>query len=195
VPPTTETRTRALARGISIALHPIFVWLIAIAASVRGLPVASATGAVMLVALVVLVPLALFMIGQVRTGRWENVDASQPRERPRFFVFGLCAMAVLAAIVFRSPRFAFLARGVYAVAAIFVVSWALLRWVKISQHVALATLAAVLLLRTALPIGIALTALLPALAWARVKMKRHSLVEIMVGALLGAGTGVAMLFL
>lgn len=183
------------ARWISIALHPLVVLLLATAASVQRLPSATATRAVLIVAAVAAIPITLFMLWQVRSGRWQNVDASRPQERPRLFVVGLCVMAVLAAVLFRTPSIAYLSRGVFAAAAIFLVSWALLRWVKISLHVAIGALAAVSLLRSAPTWGIALCLALPFLAWSRITLKRHTLLEIALGAVLGSGVGWAMIAL
>ena len=169
--------------------------LLATAGAVHRLPSATASRALIIVAVVAAIPITFFMVWQARTGRWQNVDASRPQERPRLFVVGLCVMAVLAAIVFRSPSIGFLARGMYAAAAILLVAWALLRWVKISLHMAFAALGAVSLLRSAPAWGIALCVALPLLAWSRITLKRHTLLEIVLGTLLGAGTAWAMIAL
>ena len=142
---------RGVARALSVALHPLVVMLLA----------TPAWRAALVLALVVAVPFTIFMVRQVRLGRWENVDASRPQERPRLFVFALALMGVLMLVFRDSPP---MVRGVGGAAAMFAVAWALLRWVKVSLHVACASMAAVTLLRTAPALGVAMALLVPLLA-------------------------------
>lgn len=169
--------------------------LLATGGAVHRLPSATASRALIIVAVVAAIPITFFMVWQARTGRWENVDASRPQERPRLFVVGLCVIAVMAAIVFRSPSIGFLSRGLYGAGALFLIAWALLRWVKISLHMAFAAMAAIYLLRSAPAWGIALCLALPLLAWSRITLKRHTPLEIVLGTLLGAGAAWAMIAL
>lgn len=184
---------RGLARAVSIVLHPMIVLLVATAAAARRLAPAEASRAMVLVAAIAAIPFALFMIRQVRAGRWQNVDASRPEERPRLFVVALVLTALLATAVVRSPSIAFLSRGVFAVAALLLVAWALLRWVKISLHVATLCMVAASTTRTAPALAIAFALLVPLLAWSRMTMKRHTWTEILLGAALGIAAGAAML--
>jgi membrane-associated phospholipid phosphatase len=177
------------ARVVSIALHPFVMMLLGTGAATRR------WSTVLIMAAVVAIPFTLFMVRQVRSGRWENVDASRPQERPRLFAIALIAMAAMAAVFFFVQSNGPMARGVLGAGAMFLVAWALLRWVKVSLHMACAAMSAVTMLYTALPLGIAIAALAPLLAWSRMTLKRHTLVEIVLGTALGAGAGWALVAL
>ncbi len=65
---------------------------------------------------------------------------------------------------------------------------------KVSFHVAVATGAAIILLTTALVLGLVMATLLPAVMWARVSEGRHSRLQVALGAILGAlGAGAFLL--
>jgi membrane-associated phospholipid phosphatase len=182
------TRQHA-ARAVSILLHPFVMMLLGTGAATRR------WSTVLTMAAVVAIPFTLYMVRQVRSGRWENVDASRPQERPRLFAFALISLAVMAVVFFFVQSNGPMARGVLGAGAVFVVAWALLRWVKVSLHMACAAMSAVTMLYTAPPLGITIAALLPLLAWSRMRLKRHTLLEIVLGTALGAGAGWALVAL
>jgi membrane-associated phospholipid phosphatase len=182
-----------LARGISILGHPFASILLLVAVySARRTGPASATQAVLLIGIAILLPLGLFMYLRVRSGRWGTVDASVATERPALFRFVLpLLLAVGAAIAFVwTTRFGFLARGIVSIFVLLAAAALGNRWIKASLHVAFAAYAAVVLLRVAPYAGVAVLVFLPALAWARVAMGRHSWTEVIAGGALGAAVGI-----
>jgi hypothetical protein len=181
--------SRGVARAVSIALHPLVVLLVATAARTRRWL------DVLIVAGVVAVPFTLLLVREVRRGKWTNVDASRPEERPRLFVMSLAAVGALALALLVAPSSAGIGRGVAIVAAMFLAAWALLRWVKVSLHLACAAFGAVTMLYTAPAAGITLIALLPLLAWSRIKLQRHTWIEIVAGVVLGTASGAAAVFM
>jgi hypothetical protein len=180
-----------LARWLSIVGHP-FVTTVVLAAAVesrRGGPAAAARVVGLVGALFVL-PLALLMARQVRRGTWSTVDASDPRERPvLFLVGGAGLLALLGAFARMHPRTP-LVSGTAAVLAMVAVCAAVTPWVKLSLHMAAATLAATVLLGRGIALGWALAVALPALGWSRVALGRHRWTEVALGTAVGACTGV-----
>src|SRR5262249_3392766 len=86
----------AIARWVSILAHPfvqisLLIGVVALRSGARG---GAVTALVVLASLVV--PNALFMVRQVRRGRWSNVDASRPAERPALFAVALGGLVVTA---------------------------------------------------------------------------------------------------
>jgi membrane-associated phospholipid phosphatase len=63
------------------------------------------------------------------------------------------------------------------------------------MHVAVLTFAAVLLCLIEWKLGLGLAILVPAVAWARVAMQRHSWSEVSAGLLMGVGAAMAARFL
>ena len=183
-----------LARAISIVGHPFvsILILVGVAATLRMGP-AAALQPLAVVALAVLLPLGVFMYRRVRSGRWGSIDASLAAERPALFFLALALVVGLGAFVALSPRLGFLSRGIVSVLLLLSVAAFLNRWIKASLHVAFAAYSGTVLLRLALPVGLAVLAFLPVLAGARLAMHRHTFPEICAGCAIGGAVGVLTL--
>lgn len=128
---------------------------------------------------------ALFVIIGVALKVFSNFDVSKREQRPLLFSFSAFAIFcyLLSLIILDGPKVLFIALFaiLLGLAVIIVVN----KWVKASIHLATAT--SVLLF-----IGIVyrgyfflLLTLLPLLAWARIKTKEHTLLETVIGSILG----------
>ena len=128
---------------------------------------------------------------QVRRQRWTHVDASQRHERRSLNRFLLLALAIAAAASAWLTSLRELALAL-ALSALLVLAGMLgARWWKLSLHVAFAVFAACLLLRIgvwATLVGLAFAA---AVAWSRLILSRHALRDLVAGAIVGAGAGLA----
>ena len=184
---------KTAARWISVLGHPfVMVGLMVGVAAARSGPPRETLRAMALVALVALVPVAALMWLQVRRGAWQNVDASNARERPPLFWVGGAALLVLLVYLrLRQPE-SFLIRGSVAVLAMLGVCALATRWVKVSLHLAFAALAATSLLLLGSRVGWGLAAVLPAIGWSRLALGRHRPIELALGGAVGALTGVAL---
>lgn len=183
---------KQVARWVSILAHPfVMVALLVAVPAMRqssGKPVQS----VLVAALAVVVPMAVLMFLQVRRGRWSNVDASKPSERPVLFLVAVAGLvAALGWLLVNDPR-SFLVRGMLVVAAFLLLAAFLTRWVKLSLHVAFAALTATALSLLGSPIGYALVAVLPVVFWSRLVLGRHRVPELLVGLMLGVLTGIVL---
>ena len=174
------------ARAISIVLHPVssVAFLVALSAREgnRLLPMIA-------LAALVAVPLVVFSRRQVRRGAWENVDASRPAERHALFLFAGISVLLLAAWFYANGAREH-AVGTFAALVMGAVAYALLRWIKLSLHMAFCTYAAGVLLAVRPAGGWLLVAALPLLAWSRLALGRHTRAEVAGGTLLGALTAV-----
>ena len=183
---------KQVARWVSMLAHPfVMVALLVAVPAMRqssGKPVQS----VLVAALAVVVPMAVLMFLQVRRGRWSNVDASKPSERPVLFLVAVAGLvAALGWLLVNDPR-SFLVRGMLVVAAFLLLAAFLTRWVKLSLHVAFAALTATALSLLGSPIGYALVAVLPVVFWSRLVLGRHRVPELLVGLMLGVLTGIVL---
>jgi hypothetical protein len=182
-----------IARWVSIIFHPfvmvaVLVGTAAAARQTRG----DALRSIGTVALFTILPLAVLMWRQVRRGRWENADASNVAERPILYVFiaiGLAALLTYLVLVRSQP---FMVRGVVATLVMLAGCAAASRWIKVSLHMAVATLAVTGLILSRSPVGYALILVLPALMWSRITLERHTPAEVTLGTLIGAGAGLAI---
>jgi hypothetical protein len=179
-----------MARLVSVLLHPFVVLVaLALAAAWRLDPpglLRTAVGIAVAVAIV-----WAFVLHRRRSGRWQNVDASRPHERPALY---LVALLVAGGYWWwQGGRGSASSAGVLAVVAMLCAAAVANRWIKLSLHMASLTFAGVALLALWPAAGAATLALLPLLGWSRLRMARHSLPEVLGGAVLGLVCGAAPL--
>lgn len=180
------------ARWVSILAHPFVMVALLVAVPAMRQSQASAVRSVLLVVTAVIFPVMVLMVRQVRRGRWSNVDASKPAERPVLFVVALAGLAAALGWLLASDPRSFLVRGLLVVAAFLSLSALLTRWVKLSLHVAFAALTATTLSLLGSAIGYALIAVVPVVFWSRIALARHSVWELVIGLFLGVLTGIVL---
>ncbi|MDA8438755.1 MAG: hypothetical protein M0Z51_07830 [Propionibacterium sp.] len=142
---------------------------------------------------VVAVPYLLLWLA-MRQGRASDRHVVRRRERPALYLGTLVSVASALTGLYAggAPRpvlatLAGMCVGLLLVAAGNTIT-------KVSFHVAVAAGAAIILLTTAPVLGTVLTALLPSVMWARVSEGRHSRLQVVAGAVLGAlGAGTYLL--
>ena len=183
---------RTAARGLSIVGHPA---VLTPAAGLAALNARGADRATVALSLLVVAGLAaivmVFSWRQVTSGRWGHVDAVERSERRGLnrLTLGLLLIATAGAALSGGVR---LAIGLAGAALIISAASLASRWLKLSQHVAFAGLAAVLagyVRPWAVVGGAALTA---AVAWSRLELGRHTLREVVAGAGVGFAAGYVM---
>lgn len=169
--------THAIARWVSVLAHPfVMASLMALGVSVR---------AALLVAAFTAVPIAMLMRRQVRSGRWDNVDASNRRDRPVLLVGAGVALLALAVYLAAAQPGSPLLRGLLGPAGLFGSAALVNRWVKVSLHIGFAVLAAATLIQLGSALGWALLPVVPILAWSRLVLRRHQRSELVAGGALG----------
>jgi membrane-associated phospholipid phosphatase len=185
-----------IARWISVLFHPfVMVGVMVGAAAAARQSAGDAMRSVATVALFTIVPLAVLMWRQVRRGRWQNADASNRADRPILYIVGgLALVALLAYLLLLRPQ-SFMVRGVVVTVGMMAVCAVATRWIKVSLHMAFATLAATGLAFMRSPAGYALLLALPVLMWSRLTLERHSPVEVALGTIIGAAAGAALHYL
>lgn len=140
-------------------------------------------------------PLSALTFWQVRRGAWSTVDASRPSERPLLFAVGLAGLVALLIYFERTQPGTAFVRATAGVLVMIAVCAAVTPWVKVSLHMAAASLAATVLLARGHPLGWLLAAMLPALGWSRIALGRHLWREVALGLVLGACTGFAVTYI
>ena len=185
-----------IARLLSIVFHPFVMIGVMVGVAAASRQTAGETArSVGLVALFTIAPLAVLMWRQVRRGRWENADASNQADRPVLYIAGsIAVIALLGYLLLLRPQ-SFMVRGVVATLGMLAVCGAATRWIKVSLHMAFASLATTALVLMRAPIGYALLLALPALIWSRLVLHRHTPIELALGTIIGAGTGAALHYL
>ena len=195
-PGTALSAKLTAARWLSIAAHPfVLIGFLVATASARVAPAGDATRVTALVLGFVIAPIAILIIRQRRRGHWNDVDASRKADRP--ILFAVAAAGLLALLIYlrTSGTHAYLLHGTVVVLVMLAVCAALTRWIKVSLHLACAALTAATLLFLGSPVGWIVVALLAPLAWSRIALGRHSLLETIAGTIIGLMAGTAVHYL
>lgn len=180
------TRGWRLARGISIGLHPFVVFLALSMLAAWQLDPARLARTTVGIGVAMAIVWG-FVLQRRRSGRWQTVDASRRQERPLLY---LLALAVAAGYWWwMGGSGSATSNGVLAVVALLCLAGIANRWIKLSLHMASLAFAGVALLGLLPGAGLAALALLPAMAWARLRMARHTWPEVLGGGALGLACG------
>lgn len=181
--------TTGLARALSIVGHPALLMPGAVvwAARLNQAPPALLQVAVVACGLVV-VCVGIYSVVQVRAGRWQHVDASQPHERRQLNQLLALLLLGLAGALWWAGQPAPVVLGLALGGAVVVLAGGLRHWLKLSLHAAFAVLAAALLWPR-MPAVLALLALAAGVSWSRLVLGRHTCTEVLVGMLAGAAAG------
>jgi hypothetical protein len=178
--------TVVFARWVSWIGHPlVFISLsVGIVIALRLANRAAVALSLTLLATVIL-PMALLLFRGFQSGQWSDPDVSIHAERIRFYprAISISAMAVIALFLSRAPSFAL--RGA-AVTLFLLIMAALINFrIKLSLHALFAFFSAVILF-VVNPVAGALAFTLALLVfWSRLYLRRHDLLETLVGTFLG----------
>jgi membrane-associated phospholipid phosphatase len=184
------TKKLAIARWISIAGHPFsFIALLVGVAGSKRYGFGEAARLITVTAIVLIIPLWIFMWRRWRSGRWQTIDASDPRDRPSFYGAAFLLLGLLMGCFALVEGGSFMLRGSAAVALLLGLLAILNRWIKLSNHVAFAMFTGTLLSHLALWWGLGVLVLVPIVAWSRLALSRHTSHEVLGGMVLGALVG------
>ena len=144
------------------------------------------------ISMVFIVLYFLFIVIGIRYGIFSDLDLSKREQRPVAFLIGifLTISYLIILFLFHSPGI--LQIGTFAMILGVIVIWIANRFTKVSWHLAVlaAFLTAIVLIEGWEFLGGFI--LLPLLAWARIKTKNHTLLQTVLGSLIGVLTTVVI---
>jgi membrane-associated phospholipid phosphatase len=142
-----------------------------------------------------ILPLFFIIRRKVSTKEWTDADVSNRQQRQHFYYFtlGILALSIPIAWLLRMP--AQLITGTIVSLALLGAGLLINTRLKISMHMMFAAYCAVILARAQLAFLLCALAVLFALAWSRLVLRRHTLSEIIFGLLLGATAGLVFQWL
>jgi hypothetical protein len=177
-----------LALAVSFLLHP---FLISPATILLLAGRASAVG----FSLAIVIPLFVLTAIQVRRGSWTNFDVSVRAQRRGLYWPGLILTAGAAAVMYATGSNPGLLSGFIVATAMIAVAMAINRLLKLSLHMTFAAFSAVTVGWTYPRITPLIVAVLVLLAWSRLRLQRHTLVEVIAGTVLGLVAGWVLVLL
>lgn len=188
-PQNPRTVRREVARWISILGHPfVLIPALVAAVTVPSLPPEQAAFIVGTVVLLSIVPMFLLIARRVRAGAWTNYDVSVREQRAGMYPAALAITAATALVLAWAQVPRPILRGVLAILLLIGLAALVNRWLKVSLHTAFAVYTALAFVPSRGLVAGALVLAL-AIAWSRLELGRHTLAEVLGGALLGALVG------
>jgi hypothetical protein len=186
-----NSRADRLAEAVSSIFHPFIVVVptMLIAILYGGSSLAQALFWTVLSIGIVILPLVYLIYSGVRSGRYSDPSISMREQRRSLYITASLLFILLIAILVlgRAPwvLIACLTAAVLATLIGFVIN---ARFTKLSLHsIAIAGCTTVMILT--LPwLGITMALIMPVVAWARIRLRHHTLAQILMGWAVAAGS-------
>jgi membrane-associated phospholipid phosphatase len=172
---------------LSLVGHPFVLVPLTIAFMVRPAKLAIAIATCMVVAMLAVIA------WRVASGRWSDYDVSDAQQRHGFYPVALLIVIVTTIVswlLHMPPGFL---RGMFVAIGMLATGAVLTRYTKVSLHVMIGAFCATILstvdIRAALLVGL----LVLAVAWSRVVLRRHTVTQVILGAIMGGAFGVLLI--
>ena len=136
-------------------------------------------------------PLCLKMYWKTKNGSYTNFDVSDKKQRQSWYIYALLILLVVTIILFATEQPRTLRLAVLFALLLLALSKLANFFIKSSLHVSLNLFLAFLIMSMNLPIGLIFLSSIIFVAWARLVLKRHTMKEIIAGALIGFVIGIA----
>lgn len=175
--------TDKLAEVVSYVFHPLLVVIptLVIAMVRLGSTLGQAIFWTILSIAIVNLPMALLLLWGVRSGKYTDASVSVREQRTSIFaVGGICLVILLAVLIIGKAPVVIIACLISAVIATALGYW-INRYTKLSLHSAAMAGCTAVLLWTAPLIGVILAIFAPLVGWARIRLKHHTPVQILIG--------------
>jgi len=178
--------TVVFARWVSCIGHPL-VFVSLSVGIIIALRLASRAGLELLLTLLAtaILPMALLLFRGFQSGRWSDPDVSIRAERVRFYhrAIPISAMAVIALLLSRAPALAL--RGATVTLCLLIMAALINFRIKLSLHALFAFYSVVILFVVNPVVGAVGFMLALLVFWSRLYLRRHDLLETLVGTFLG----------
>lgn len=172
-----------IAEVISYVFHPLLVVIptLVIAMVRLGSTLGQAIFWTVLSIVIVNVPMALLLFWGVRSGKYTDASVSVREQRTSIYaVGGACLVILLAVLIIGKAPVIIIACLISAVIAT-ALGYMVNRYTKLSLHSAAMAGCTAVLLWTAPLIGVIMAVFAPLVGWARIRLKHHTPVQILIG--------------
>jgi len=168
---------------ISNIFHPLLIVIptLIIAMVQRGSTLTQALAWTALTIGVVNLPMAVLVIYGVRSGRYSDASVSIREQRTSIYVVGGSCLVLLLVILIVGKAPAVITACLVSAVLSTGISFVINRYTKLSLHSAAMAGCATVLLMTAPILGVVMAAFAPLVAWARIRLKHHTPVQILIG--------------
>jgi membrane-associated phospholipid phosphatase len=187
--PATPSRADRIARLVSNIFHPLVIVIptLVIAMVQLGSTLGEALFWTALSIAIVNLPMAVLLFWGVRSGRYSDASVSIREQRTSIYtVGGICLVVLLVVLIaFKAPLVivACLVSAVIATGLGYLIN----RYTKLSLHSAAMAGCIAVLLWTAPLVGMILAVCAPLVGWARIHLKHHTPLQILIGWMVPMG--------
>jgi membrane-associated phospholipid phosphatase len=180
---TNASQSDRFAKLVSNIFHPLLVVVptLVIAMVQLGSTVWEAIYWTVLSIAIVNLPMALLLFWGVRSGKYSDASVSIREQRTSIYaVGGTCLVILLAVLIIGKAPVVIIACLVSAILATVLGYW-INRYTKLSLHSAAMAGCTAVLLWTAPLIGVVMAIFAPLVGWARIRLKHHTPIQILIG--------------
>jgi membrane-associated phospholipid phosphatase len=180
---TNASQSDRFAELVSNIFHPLLIVIptLVIAMVQLGSTVWEAIFWTVLSIAIVNLPMAVLLFWGVRSGKYSDASVSIREQRTSIYaVGGTCLVILLAVLIIGKAPVVIIACLVSAILATVLGYW-INRYTKLSLHSAAMAGCTAVLLWTAPLIGVVMAIFAPLVGWARIRLKHHTPVQILIG--------------
>ena len=168
---------------VSYIFHPLLIVIptLVIAMVSLGSTLEQAIFWTVLSVVIVNLPMALLLFWGVHSGKYSDASVSIREQRNSIYaVGGICLVILLAVLIIWKAPLVIIACLISAVIATALGYW-INRYTKLSLHSAAMAGCTAVLLWTAPLIGVVMAVFAPLVGWARIRLKHHTPLQILIG--------------
>jgi len=179
----------------SVMGNPLFIGAVFLFAFCLRLLDASRAMAIMATLVVLLfLPITIWIQTRVRTGRYSDFDVSRREDRTTMYPLVLVLILFATGLLFFTRQPKMLSVGMLCVSTMIVVAYLTNQWIKISLHTVFCFFFALVAIKISVAWLAPMLIFAVLVAFSRLILKRHRVVELMAGAGLSLLTGSLLLF-
>ncbi|WP_461074088.1 phosphatase PAP2 family protein [Spirosoma horti] len=180
-------------KAISMLGHPLLtITLFALYVTFLQLPIRNAMIISTWLLGGVVLPISWYNYRKVKRGQYTNFDVSDQRQRAQFYPVLIGAISLLTGLLFATHQPRPFCYGTACVLLLVISSYGVNRYVKASLHTSLSFFLTWAIYSINQPLGLLMGVFSLFIGGSRLVLRRHTLWEVLVGALLGLIAGTAL---
>ncbi|WP_298426548.1 phosphatase PAP2 family protein [uncultured Kordia sp.] len=179
-----------IAKVISIVGHPLLFLPILIGLTLISLEgIRTSIQSLGILAGLSIIPTTIWVFIKTKNGSYTNFDVSNQRQRRTLFPFIIILLTLTTFVLYITNMPEYLCLGLLICTGLILISFFVNFKIKSSLHVSMTAYAALCISFISISLSIGLFLFTISIAWSRVVLKRHSVLEVCTGLLLGSIAG------
>ncbi|WP_341225179.1 phosphatase PAP2 family protein [uncultured Arcticibacterium sp.] len=134
-------------------------------------------------------PIVVFLIYKMKKGDYENFDVSNQKKRNSLYIFSIFLLALFMGYLFLINSTWLIKCGIIPVFLLTLSSYFINKKIKVSLHTSFSFLLATMMIQVETSAAFTMYLFAILIGYSRLHLKRHSIPEVALGAILGVGIG------